>query len=320
MHTFTVTPRRAFFAMLCLPLIVSTAAAQTKDASGFAYQTFTVNGATPLSVESINDSGKISGYFTDASGNVISYVRASNENVTTYTDPLDTTSPTFTQGGQINRSGSVAGEFYNTVDATYEGFIYKSSTGAFTTYQVPGQPQFTTTGLAGINAKGNLCGFVFPPPYTVASAFIDVSGTVSIFSVEDSATSACDALNDLGAAVGYYEDAGGVFHGWMRTPNGTVTTIDVPGAATATGTAPCLSNPVAGTVPLGINNAGYVSGHFWDASYNEHGFIMTPSGKFIPLNVPGAYQTSGGGLNDHEVVVGHFADSSCNTVGYIATP
>jgi hypothetical protein len=47
---------------------------------------------------------------------------------------------------------------------------------------------------------------------------------------------------------------------------------------------------------------------------------MTPTGKFFTINVPGAYQTSGGGVNDKVVVVGHYSDTTCASSGYIATP
>ena len=316
---FAAVPRTLLPA-LCISLGMSVAGAEDNPLVTFTYQTFTVPGAVTLSVESINDSGTVSGYYTDASGDTTSLIRASNGTITTYADPKDTSSPSYTQGGQINKSGLVAGEYFNTAAITYEGFVYKSSTGTFSSYQVPGEPQYTSTALNGINDKGNLCGFVFPPPYSVLSAFVEISGAVTIFSVNGAATTSCYALNDTGTAVGYYADSAGVYHGWMRTSTGTITTIDVPGAATTPGTAPCGTASVAGTVVLGINSAGYVSGHYWDTSYNEHGFIETPTGSFIHINAPGAYQTSGGGLNDHVVLVGHYLDSSCNWTGYIATP
>ena len=84
------------------------------------------------------------------------------------------------------------------------------------------------------------------------------------------------------------------------------------------GTNPCLSGSVGGSWVGGINNAGYITGHYWDKSYNEHGFVRTPAGKFITLNVPGAYQTAGG-INGAGVMVGHWTDSSCNSSGYMAT-
>jgi hypothetical protein len=184
---------------------------------------------------------------------------------------------------------------------------------------VPGQPQYTTTALEGINDKGDLCGFVQQPPYTVTSGFVEIGGVVTIFAADGSTTTLCSAINDSGTAVGYYVDSSGVNHGFTRTSSGTITTINAQGASTTPGDAPCTGT-TAGTIAIGINNAGYVSGHYFDTSYNEHGFIMTSSGKFIEINVPGAYQTSGGGLNDHDVLVGHYDDTSCNESGYIATP
>jgi hypothetical protein len=68
----------------------------------------------------------------------------------------------------------------------------------------------------------------------------------------------------------------------------------------------------------GINNLGDVSGHFWDTSYNEHGFVRSHTGKFTQIDYPGAYQTGGGKLNDFGEVVGHYTDTSCNASGYIA--
>jgi hypothetical protein len=312
--------RRAFLATFILAAGISIATAQEASPDSFTFTTFTVPNAVTLSVESINDSGTASGYYSDAAGDVISFLRAYSGTQVTYQDPLDTVSPTFTEGGQINNNGVVVGEYLNTAAGTYEGYFYKTATKTFGSYQVPGQPQFTTTSLAGINTAGNVCGYVFPPPYTAYSAFVESAGTVTMFSVEGSAATACLGLNDAGTAVGFYVDSAGVSHGWMRTSSGTVTTIDVPGAATTPGTAPCIQGPVAGSLVLGVNNSGYVSGHYWDSAYNEHGFIRTPAGKFVQINVPGAYQTGGGGLNDKLVMVGHYEDSSCNYSGFVAIP
>ena len=127
-------------------------------------------------------------------------------------------------------------------------------------------------------------------------------------------------MNDSAEIAGFYLDEGGVAHGFTLTYSGALTLIDFPGASSTAGSAPCVSGPIAGTVVDGINNAGYLSGHYWDTSYNEHGFLRTPAGKFIELNVPGAYQTAGGGLNYKLQVDGYDLDASCNASGYIATP
>ncbi len=313
-------PRGSWSALMLLLASAVLCSAQDQGAKGFNFTTFTVSGATTLGVESINNAGTISGYYVDSANNTLGFLRSSSGIVTPYTDPLDTTTPSYTAGAQINRAGAVAGEFFDTSQGAYLGYIYKSATGKFVTYSVPGQPQYTTNALTGINNKGEVCGYFTPPPYTLISAFVEAGGTVTPFTVNGSALNYCEALNDSGTAVGDYKDAAGVYHGWMRTAAGILSTIDVPAASTTPGTAPCVSGPIAGTVPLGINTAGYVSGHYWDTRYNEHGFLMTPGGKFLTIDVPGAYQTAGGGLNDKAVVVGHYADSTCASLGYIATP
>ncbi len=273
-----------------------------------------------LAIESVNNAGTISGSYSDSANNTVGFLRSNAGTVTPYVEPLDTTLPSFTQGGQINKTGVVAGEYFDTVQSTYLGFVYRSATGSFNTFSVPGQPQFTTNALLGINNNAEVCGYIISPPYTLTSAFVSTAGNATTFTVNGSAETECMALNDAGTSVGLYKDAGGVYHGWIRTAAGTVTNLDVPGASQINGTAPCVSGPIAGTVPLGVNNAGYVSGHYWDKQYNEHGFLMTPTGKFLTINVPGAYQTAGGGLNDKAVVVGHYADTTCANAGYIATP
>jgi len=78
---------------------------------------------------------------------------------------------------------------------------------------VPGQPQYTTTGLYGGNDVGGLCGFVDPPPYTIASTFISRNGVVSLFQIEGS-------MNALGSA--------GVVHGWVMNARGVITVIEAP--------------------------------------------------------------------------------------------
>ncbi len=46
-----------------------------------------------------------------------------------------------------------------------------------------------------------------------------------------------------------------VYHGFLRTPDGTITTFDAPGAGTG---------PFQGTFPLGINQAGAIRDDYID--------------------------------------------------------
>jgi hypothetical protein len=286
------------------------------DARRIRYTTFPVPGAVALGVQSINNSDTIAGYYLDTAGNYKGFLRSSGGTLSTLIDPLDTATPGYTQAFGINNAGTVGGRFYDAAASTYSGFFYTN--GIYTTYDVPNQPQFTVTAVYGVNNVNGFCGFIWPPPYTLISAFIGSGATASVFQVNGSTYNYCTGINDSGSTVGVYKDGAGVYHGWLRNSNGAITVIDVPGASTVPATVPCISTMVAGTQVAGINRRGEITGHFWDSSNNEHGFIRSSSGTFTQVDVPGAYQTAGGGVNDKKTMVGHWADSSCAVGGYMA--
>jgi hypothetical protein len=77
-------------------------------------------------------------------------------------------------------------------------------------------------------------------------------------------------MNDEGAITGYYLDANNVNHGFLRSPEGKVTSFDAPGADTT-------PNDYNGTFPVSINDLGAVTGYYVDANNVIHGFLMFPS-------------------------------------------
>ena len=81
------------------------------------------------------------------------------------------------------------------------------------------------------------------------------------------------ANNDLGDVVGTYTDAGMLQHGFLRDPNGYITSFDAPGAGIG---------PGQGTVAYAINDAGVIAGAFQDANSVYHGFLRYPDGFFVP--------------------------------------
>src|SRR5271165_985838 len=66
-------------------------------------------------------------------------------------------------------------------------------------------------------------------------------------------------INNSGAITGYYLDANNVYHGFLRSPDGKYTTFDAPGADT-------MAGDFNGTLPNGINDAGAITGVYYDAS------------------------------------------------------
>ena len=290
----------------------------TPPPKSFTFGKFSVPGAVVLGVESINNTNSIAGYYMDAAGNYRGFVRSPSRVLTTFTDPGDTQPISFTQGYQINAEGVVTGQFFDSATNNYSGFFYNTGAQTYTTYDVTDQPTGTITAVLGINSTGSqFCGYVTPPPYTVVSAFVNVDGVVTIYAVNSSTHTVCRGINQNGFTVGYYNDASGVSHGYIRSVRGNVTVIDYPDASTTVASLPC-GGTGGGTVLSGTSDRGDVSGYYLDASHNEHGFSRSGGGIFQPIDYPGAFQTAGGGTNDNGTVVGSYLDSTCTPSGFIA--
>jgi hypothetical protein len=68
-----------------------------------------------------------------------------------------------------------------------------------------------------------------------------------------------------GTIAGYYIDANNASHGFLRgSPNGTITTFDVPGAG---------KGATQGTFPMTNNKKGAIAGYYIDAGGVIHGFL-----------------------------------------------
>ena len=107
-------------------------------------------------------------------------------------------------------------------------------------------------------------------------------GTFTTFDIPGAPGLIPTAINSAGAITGYYFDAGGLIHSFLRTPEGTVITFDPPGATCSTSTSNTCS------VSYDINSAGVVAGTYQDASGNGHGFLRDPSGAFTIIDAPGS--------------------------------
>jgi hypothetical protein len=119
------------------------------------------------------------------------------------------------------------------------------------------------------------------------------------------AFSDCSVLiNNFGAITGYYLDANNVFHGYVRSPDGKFTTFEAPGADTNAG-------DFNGTTPNAINDAGAITGVYFDVSSVGHGFLRSPEGAFATFDAPGNSQyTNGIALNLEGAVVGYYLNQN----------
>lgn len=117
-----------------------------------------------------------------------------------------------------------------------------------------------------------------------------------------------------GAIVASYTQAGGSKgnHGYIRDPQGQVTTFDVPKAT--------VDVASSGTMPIGMNEAGTISGFFMGPDGQHHGFLRTPSGQFTVVDHPNAVSTALTRINAASSVAGDWIDGAANTHGFIISP
>ncbi|MPW22810.1 hypothetical protein GCT13_39935 [Paraburkholderia sp. CNPSo 3157] len=122
------------------------------------------------------------------------------------------------------------------------------------------------------------------------------TGNFVTFNIPGSFGPVPTAINNDGAVTGYYRDLTG-FHSFLRTPDGTITTFDPPGAS-------------LGSIATGINPARIVTGEYADANDIIHGFLRAPDGTFTTIDVPGFIEfTNPTSINPAATVTGSFADN-----------
>jgi hypothetical protein len=120
-----------------------------------------------------------------------------------------------------------------------------------------------------------------------------------------------------GWIAGNYVDPTGVYHGFLRAPDGTVTKFDVPGMGTGAG---------QGVVEVkGITPALKIVGTIHDANNVYHGFLRTRHGKFTIFDAPdagtNAFQGSGGlSVNADGMILGEYFDASNLSHAFLRAP
>jgi hypothetical protein len=215
-------------------------------AANGTFTTFDVSGAGTAFQEgtlplSINTVGNITGVYVDAGGVSHGFVRAANGPITA---PID--APGAATGGcaqkfdvsltgttliRIDAAGDITG-IYTDTSCVRHGFV-RAANGTFTSFDAPG----------AVTPSGSAC-------TTKGSPECALGGTNPV------------SINTAGDTTGLYEDASGVFHGFVRAANGTITApIDVPGAG------------MLGTGVSSINDSGDITGVYSDTNGVFHGFL-----------------------------------------------
>ncbi len=223
-----------------------------------------------------------------------------------------------TEATGINLEGVVTGIVTDNNYGTH-GFV-RTSNGRFTNFDAPGaDPIVGCTCPAGINDLGAIAGNSIDTN-SVNHGFVRTpDGEIAIF--DDSQAPAGTGANqgtipvgitDFGVIAGNYVDGNNLSHGFVRTPDGKITTFDPPGAA-------------QGTTVGNINNFGAIAGTYADVNGVGHGFVRTAEGQFTVFDAPGgvggAYGTFSAFINDAGLVAGSYYDAKTNVeYGFLRWP
>jgi len=183
------------------------------------------------------NSGVVVGYFIDANGVAHGFIRSVQAKYTI----IDVPGATGTQAYGINDEGTVVGWWFEP-NGVYHGYL-RDHHGNFTTFDVPGAGPAPPQGF-------------FPAVIVPLPQAINNSGTVS----------------------GTYVDGNNppMFHCFVRTPDGNITSFDPPGSVNTLGDTE------------GITRAGAIAGGYFTADGIIHGFVRDPEGAITSFDAPGA--------------------------------
>jgi hypothetical protein len=117
------------------------------------------------------------------------------------------------------------------------------------------------------------------------------------------------AINNSGFVAGYFYDSNSSTHGFLRGPDGTITTIDPP-------------NSLGGTQVTAINNSGTLIGIYTGQDHRQHGFVRTSDGTFSDVLLP-SYGTNPpsnplpASIDDNGDIAGSFLGSDGVSHGFL---
>ncbi len=151
---------------------------------------------------------------------------------------------------------------------------------------------------------------------TARGQAFSAAATFVTFDVPDAGTGSNQgtspaSINFEGKITGSYINASSLAHGFLRSPFGSLTTFDAPGA-------------VNGTYPASINPEGVVAGSYFDIDFVGHGFLRSTNGTVTTFDAPGAVAGMIGtfpvSINPEGTITGNYYDVNFVSHGFLRTP
>lgn len=302
---------------------------------------FDVPGSTSTRPDSINYAGEITGTYiagptSPIAGNPQGFVRTPDGKIALFGSTIDLGGSAVSfdaNPAQINVSGEVVGNLPFPLAAP--GVFVRSRSGVVQVFTLSDGADYPTV-ATGVNAGGAIVGYTSsdlinyggflwsgqgPAPSPVASnvTSIQVSGSTGTLPT---------AINAEGAVVGCYfispfqiPSQNTTYYDFLYQPDGTITTLDVPGTVPGCFYSGNELQGVYNVAPLTItlNREGTIIGSYTNAANVPAGFIKKKDGKLTTFTQPNATMTMPTAINNRDVITGYFARGTA-IKGFIRLP
>ncbi|MXV77482.1 T9SS type A sorting domain-containing protein [Candidatus Poribacteria bacterium] len=201
----------------------------------------------------------------------------------------------------LGNNGQAAGH-YEDSEGLYHGVVLEN--GELRQYDFPGAVQTEIYGIS--DATGALTG-----------NFTDASGIRRGFSGDvivefpGAPETYADFVNASGRMVGSYVDADGLYHSYVRAPDGSFISLDLPLPQTA---------KIEYLFVHSISDAGVIVAQGRLVGGVPRTYVGTFQHGLQELKVPGSISTEGWNINQDGSVVGHYKSADGRIHGFIARP
>jgi hypothetical protein len=235
------------------------------------------NGTFPIN---LNLEGAIVGYALDSNDLFHAFIRTPDGKIYAFVGPgsCDSGTSTGCYGNEvtaINFWGISVGNFMDNSGNFVGHGLIRHPNGTLTTFEVPGAGTGTDQGTScpgcasGLNGWGAIAG-TYTDSNNVHHGFLrSPMGKFTTFDAPGAGNGSYEgtgcnsdcpiSLNDSGAIMGTYIDSNLVYHGYLRTPDGKIVTVDPSGSDF--------------TWSSGMNNWGAITGYYLDSNNVYHGFL-----------------------------------------------
>ena len=300
MHTYVKTNFvfYTFMLLICFNsfFLINTPAQIGESASdNYTFETIDVPDVEFLALTASSDFEDYAGYTKSADGEKDIAFTLIDGVFTTYDFPGSQNTYFFALGNNGNAAGH-----YQDSDGLYHGIVLKD--GELTEYNFPDAVETEIYGIS--DATGALTG-----------NFTDAEGVRRGFSANEiiefpgASETYADFVNSSGGMVGSYVDADGIYHPYVRTPEGRFVPLNLPQA-------PDLEYFFV----HGINDARVMVARTKRVDDVPGTLVGTFQEGLQGFKFPGSVSTEGYNINQDGSIVGNYTSADGRTHGFIARP